>query len=113
MIQTPYYLIDRAKLARNMAIMDRLREGSGAKTLLALKCFATWPVFDQMRQHMDGTTSSSLYELRLGRQKFGGETHAYSVAWSDHEIAEAVGYADKISWNASTTSRPASPAACA
>lgn len=99
MIQTPFYLIDRAKLARNMAIMDDLRMASGAKTLLALKCFATWPVFDQMRQHMDGTTSSSLYELKLGREKFGKETHAYSVAWSDHEIAEAVGYADKIIFN--------------
>lgn len=99
MIQTPFYLIDRAKLSRNMAIMDQLRAGSGAKTLLALKCFATWPVFDQMREHMDGTTSSSLYELRLGREKFGKETHAYSVAWSDHEIAEAVGYADKIIFN--------------
>ena len=86
-------------VARNMEIMDRLREESGAKTLLALKCFATWPVFDQMRQHMDGTTSSSLYELRLGREKFGRETHAYSVGWSDHEIAEAVGYADKIIFN--------------
>ena len=99
MIQTPFYLIDRAKLARNMGLMDQLRQGSGAKTLLALKCFATWPVFDQMREHMDGTTSSSLYELRLGREKFGKETHAYSVAWSDHEIAEAVGYADKIIFN--------------
>ncbi|OYU17492.1 MAG: carboxynorspermidine decarboxylase [Rhodobacteraceae bacterium PARR1] len=99
MIQTPFYLIDRAKLARNMAIMDQLRHGSGAKTLLALKCFATWPVFDQMREHMDGTTSSSLYELRLGREKFGKETHAYSVAWADNEVAEAVGYADKIIFN--------------
>lgn len=99
MIQTPFYLIDRAKLARNMAIMDQLRAGSGAKTLLALKCFATWPVFDQMRDHMDGTTSSSLYELRLGREKFGKETHAYSVAWADNEVAEAVGYADKIIFN--------------
>ena len=99
MIQTPFYLIDRAKLARNMAIMDQLRQGSGAKTLLALKCFATWPVFDQMREHMDGTTSSSLYELRLGREKFGKETHAYSVAWADNEVAEAVGYADKIIFN--------------
>lgn len=99
MIQTPYYLIDRAKLAHNMEIMDRLRAGSGAKTLLALKCFATWGVFDQMAAHMDGTTSSSLYELRLGREKFGKETHAYSVAWADHEIAEAVGYADKIIFN--------------
>jgi carboxynorspermidine decarboxylase len=99
MIQTPFYLIDRAKLARNMAVMDELRSASGAKCLLALKCFATWGVFGQMRAHMDGTTSSSLYELKLGREEFGGETHAYSVAWADHEIAEAVGYADKIIFN--------------
>ncbi|MCB6179392.1 carboxynorspermidine decarboxylase [Rhodobacter sp. Har01] len=99
MIQTPYYLIDRARLARNMAVMDELRVASGAKCLLALKCFATWGVFGQMRAHMDGTTSSSLYELRLGREEFGGETHAYSVGWADHEIAEAVGYADKIIFN--------------
>jgi carboxynorspermidine decarboxylase len=99
MIQTPYYLIDRAALARNMAIMDELRSLSGAKCLLALKCFATWPVFEQMAQHMDGTTSSSLYELRLGHEKFGKETHAYSVGWADHEIEEAVGYADKIIFN--------------
>ena len=99
MIQTPYYLIDKAKLLANMQIIDRLREGSGAKALLALKCFATWSAFDLMREHMDGTTSSSLYELRLGREKFGKETHAYSVAWADHEIAEAVSYADKIIFN--------------
>ena len=99
MTETPYYLIDRARLARNMAVMDELRAASGAKVLLALKCFATWPVFDQMAAHMDGTTSSSLYELRLGREKFGRETHAYSVGWADHEIEEAVGYADKIIFN--------------
>ncbi|MEI2805744.1 carboxynorspermidine decarboxylase [Albidovulum sp.] len=99
MLQTPFYLIDKAKLLRNMEIIDRLRQGSGAKALLALKCFATWSVFDLMREHMDGTTSSSLFELRLGREKFGKETHAYSVAWADHEIAEAVSYADKIIFN--------------
>ena len=99
MIPTPYYLIDKTKLAANMAKIDRLRALSGAKCLLALKCFATWPAFDAMRDHMDGTTSSSLYELRLGREKFGHETHAYSVAWADDEVDEAVGYADKIIFN--------------
>ena len=48
---------------------------------------------------MDGTTSSSLNEVRLGRTRFGGETHAYSVAWADHEIDEAVAHADKIIFN--------------
>jgi carboxynorspermidine decarboxylase len=80
MIQTPYYLIDKSKLLRNLRKMQYVREHSGAKTLLALKCFATWSVFDLMRQYMDGTTSSSLNEVKLGRGKFGGETHAYSVA---------------------------------
>ncbi|MHC5306056.1 carboxynorspermidine decarboxylase [Bartonella sp. LJL80] len=99
MLQTPYYLIDKSKLMRNMETVARLRELSGAKALLALKCFATWGVFDFMADYMDGTTSSSLYELRLGHEKFGKETHAYSVAWADYEIDEAIGYADKIIFN--------------
>lgn len=98
-MQTPFYLIDKSALRRNMEQVARLREASGAKALLALKCFATWSVFDFMRDYMDGTTSSSLFELRLGREEFGKETHAYSVAWADHEIDEAVSYADKIIFN--------------
>ncbi|MHA6686679.1 carboxynorspermidine decarboxylase [Mesorhizobium sp. A556] len=99
MMQTPYYLIDKAKLLRNLERIAYLREKSGAKALLALKCFATWSAFDFMRPYMDGTTSSSLNEVRLGRTRFGGETHAYSVAWADHEIDEAVTHADKIIFN--------------
>jgi carboxynorspermidine decarboxylase len=98
-MQTPFYLIDKSALRRNMEQVARLREASGAKALLALKCFATWSVFDVMRDYMDGTTSSSLFELRLGHEEFGKETHAYSVAWADHEIDEAVSYSDKIIFN--------------
>lgn len=99
MIQTPYYLIDKTKLRGNMEKIAYVREKSGAKALLALKCFATWSVFDLMREYMDGTTSSSLHEVRLGREKFGGETHAYSVAYGDNEIEEVIGHADKIIFN--------------
>src|SRR5690554_5099183 len=100
-LTTPYYLIDKTALQRNLDIIDYVREHSGAKVLLALKCFATWSVFDQMRRHIDGTTSSSLYEVKLGHQKFGGETHAYSVAYADHEIEEVVAHCDKIIFNSS------------
>ncbi len=98
-LATPYYLIDESALARNLERVDVLRAASGAKCLLALKCFATWSTFPQIAPHMDGTTSSSLNELKLGREKFGGETHAYSVAWSDGEIDEAIANADKIIFN--------------
>ena len=90
-MQTPYYLIDKSRLLPNMEKIAWLREQSGAKALLALKCFATWSVFDMMSEYMDGTTSSSLFEVKLGREKFPGETHAYSVAWAPHEIDEVLG----------------------
>ena len=60
-LRTPYYLIDEAGLKKNLEIIRLIREESGAKSVLALKCFSTWCVFDLMRQYMDGTTSSSLY----------------------------------------------------
>lgn len=104
---TPYYLLDEAAIVANMQIIARLCELSGAKALLALKCFATWGVFDVMRPFLHGTTSSSLNEVRLGYETFGKdkgsdnkkETHAYSVAYSADEIDEVLSYADKIIFN--------------
>ncbi|OXL21499.1 carboxynorspermidine decarboxylase [Psychrobacter sp. DAB_AL32B] len=104
---TPYYLLDEAAIVANMQIIARLCELSGAKALLALKCFATWGVFDVMQPYLHGTTSSSLNEVRLGYETFGKgrdsenkkETHAYSVAYSADEIPEVLEYADKIIFN--------------
>jgi len=98
-LQTPYYLIDESRLQKNMGKMQYVREKSGAKSVLALKCFSTWQVFPLMKEYMDGTTSSSLNEARLGHEKFGKETHAYSVAWSEKEVKEVRTFATKIIFN--------------
>jgi len=98
-IATPYYLIDEKKLLRNMQIIQQVRQISGAKSLLALKCFSTWCVFDLMKQYMDGTTSSSLFEARLGFEKFGKETHAYCVGYSQEDVLAVTQFADKIIFN--------------
>jgi len=82
--------------------MERIRfvqEQSGAKCMLALKCFSSWCAFDFMSQYLAGTTSSSLWEARLGHEKFGGETHGYSVAFAEDEMEEVVSYCDKIIFN--------------
>lgn len=98
-IQTPYYLIDESRLLKNMEKITYVREKSGAKSVMALKCFSTWSVFPLMSQYMDGTTSSSLNEARLGYEKFGKETHAYSVVWTPEEIDEVKKFATKIIFN--------------
>lgn len=98
-LTTPYYLIDERRLLKNLKIIKRVRDVSGAKSVLALKCFSTWCVFDLMKKYMDGTTSSSLYEARLGREKFGKEVHAYCVAFSADDVKKVKRYADKIIFN--------------
>lgn len=98
-LPTPCYLIDEARLLQNLEKIRLVRSRSGAKAVLALKCFSTWSVFDFMKPYMDGTTSSSAFEARLGAEKFGKETHAYSVAWSDEEITRVKEFASKIIFN--------------
>ena len=98
-LRTPYYLIDETALKKNLETIRLIREESGAKSVLALKCFSTWCVFDLMRQYMDGTTSSSLFEARLGREKFGKEVHAYSVVYSSEEVEAVREFADKVIFN--------------
>ena len=99
MIRTPYFLIDERRLVHNLEVVRHVRDESGAKSVLALKCFSTWSVFNLMREYLDGTTSSSLYEARLGREEFGGEVHAYSVAFTPDEVSAVSGLADKVIFN--------------
>jgi carboxynorspermidine decarboxylase len=98
-LRTPYYLLDETRLLRNLEKIKHVRERSGAKSVLALKCFSTWSVFPLMSKYMDGTTSSSLYEAKLGHERFGGETQAYSVAFSESDVREARTFASKIIFN--------------
>ena len=98
-LETPYYLIDEKKLLQNLKKIQHIRENSGAKCVLALKCFAAWCVFGLIRRYTDGTTSSSLYEARLGHEKFGKEVHAYCVAYKKPEMQQLKKFADKIIFN--------------
>ncbi|MGL4734142.1 MAG: carboxynorspermidine decarboxylase, partial [Enterovibrio sp.] len=98
-LKTPYFLIDEQKLLQNLQKAQQLKETSGVKLVLALKCFSTWGVFDLMKPHLDGTTSSGPYEVKLGYETFGGETHAYSVGYSKQDVLDVVDLCDKMIFN--------------
>jgi carboxynorspermidine decarboxylase len=98
-LRTPYYLIDESRLLRNLEKVATLRQRTGTRSVLALKCFSTWSVFDLMREYLDGATASSLYEARLGAEKLGKEVHAYSVAFAPEEVTAVRRYASKVIFN--------------
>ncbi|MDD9155391.1 carboxynorspermidine decarboxylase [Aliivibrio sp. S4TY2] len=98
-LKTPYFMIDEGKLIANLEVAKRLKDLSGVKLVLALKCFSTWGVFDIIKPYLDGSTSSGPYEVKLGHETFGGETHAYSVGYSEDDVKEVVDICDKMIFN--------------
>ena len=98
-LNTPYFMINEQALINNLEKVKQLKVISGAKLVLALKCFSTWGTFNTIKPYLDGTTSSGPYEVQLGHEKFGGETHAYSVGYSNADIEAVKPLADKIIFN--------------
>ncbi|MBP3532362.1 MAG: carboxynorspermidine decarboxylase [Thermoguttaceae bacterium] len=98
---TPYYIIDRALIRRNMRILADVQEQAGCRILLALKAFSTWGVFDEMSPYLSGVAASSLNEARLGYEHFSKEKdiHVYSPAYSLDEMRELCKYANHIVFN--------------
>lgn len=92
-------MIDEQKLIANLDKARYLKERSGVKLVLALKCFSTWGVFDLIKPYLDGTTSSGPYEVKLGHETFGGETHAYSVGYSEADVLEVADICNKMIFN--------------
>lgn len=99
MIPTPSFVVDRAALARNMAILSEVKRRTGCKILLALKAFSMYHVFDQMRAVLDGCCASSVHEAQLGREAFGGEVHAFAAAFSEPEMEALLGSVDHVTLN--------------
>ena len=98
-IPTPAYVLDVARLKRNLSTAARLKRETGCKILLATKAFALPVVFPLMRDVLDGTTASGLFEARLGREEFGKEVHVYVPAYKDSEFDALTQLADHIYFN--------------
>lgn len=96
---TPAYVVDIDKLRGTLERLQRVKKESGAKVLLATKAFALPAVFPIMREALDGTTASGLYEARLGREIFGKAVHVYSPAYDETEMRAIVQYADHVYFN--------------
>ena len=98
-VATPAFVVDEGLLADNLAILADVKEATGCKILLALKCFAMSSVFPLLRQTLDGVCCSSPHEARLGREEFGREVHSFAAAYSSDDIRQLATTSDHLVFN--------------
>ena len=99
MLPSPCYLVDERLLEKNLKILDCVQKESGAKIILATKAFSMFSTFPLIGKYLNGVTSSSLFEARLGYEEMGKEVHIFSPAYRMYEFNEIMKYSDHIIFN--------------
>lgn len=98
-LPTPCYLVDENLLLKNLEILKSVSDRTGCKILLAQKAFSMYHTYPLIKKFLAGTTSSSIFEARLGKELMGGETHIYAPAFIPREFKQVINLCDHIVFN--------------
>ena len=98
-VPTPSYLVYEELLEKNLRILAELAEDTGAKVLLAQKCFSMYHYYPLIGRYLSGTTASGIYEARLSQEEMGKENHVFKPAYEENEIPRLTAICDHIIFN--------------
>ena len=98
-MDTPIYIIEEARLRRNLQLIADVARRADVEIILAFKAFALWKTFPIFREYIRSTTASSLSEARLAFEEFGSRAHTYSPAYTDVEFDEILRCSSHLTFN--------------
>ena len=98
-VPTPSYLVYEELLEKNLRILADVAEDTGAKVLLAQKCFSMYHYYPLIGRYLSGTTASGIYEARLSQEEMGKENHVFKPAYEENEIPRLAAICDHIVFN--------------
>ena len=98
-LPSPCFVIDRKALKFNLEVLEKLKNKSNAKILIALKAFSTFSLAPLISEYLDGCCSSGLYESKLAKKYFSGEISTFSPAFKKDEFKEIASISNHVIFN--------------
>lgn len=99
-IPSPCYVLEETRLRKNLQLIARVRDESGAKIILALKGFAMWKAFPILKEYgFNEAAASGAIEARLAFEEMGSPAHTYSPSHRDTDFEQTLRYSSHISFN--------------
>lgn len=99
-IPTPCYIIDEAKLIKNLEILKTVQDRTGCKILLAQKAFSNFNFYPLISKYLCGTTASGINEALLCHEYMpNGENHVYAPAFTEKDMSKLIEICDHIVFN--------------
>ena len=101
-VRSPMYIVEEAKLRRNLQLIASVATRADVEIILAFKAFALWKTFPIFKEYIRSTTASSQSEAKLAFEEFGSRAHTYSPAYIDDEIGEIANCSSHLTFNSLT-----------
>ena len=101
-VRRPMYIVEEAKLRRNLELIASVSARAEVEIILAFKAFALWKTFPIFKEYIRSTTASSLSEAKLAFEEFGSRAHTYSPAYTEDEIGEIANCSSHLTFNSLT-----------
>lgn len=100
-IETPAFVYSERILLRFLNDLACMRLSSGCHVLFSIKSFAVPDALIVMAPHLDGFSTSSLFEAKLAREIIGssGTVHMVTPGYKTNEMEEVVEVSNYISFN--------------
>lgn len=96
---SPCYVVEEQLLRRNLELIREIAQKADIEIILAFKAFALWKTFPILREYIQHTTASSLFEAQLAYQEFGSPAHTFSPAYTEEEFSAIAAISSHLTFN--------------
>ena len=96
---SPCYVVEERLLRRNLELIREISQKADIEIILAFKAFALWKTFPILREYIQHTTASSLFEAQLAYKEFGSPAHTFSPAYTDEEFPSIAAISSHLTFN--------------
>lgn len=98
-VPSPCYVIEEELLRKNLELIRSVKERAGVNIILAFKAFAVWKAFPIIREYINHSTASSVYEAQMAYEEMGSPAHTYSPAYTADDFPLFMRYSNHITFN--------------
>jgi len=101
-IPSPCFVMEEELLRKNLTLIKSVKERAGVNIILAFKAFAMWKSFPIIREYVQCSTASSVYEAQLAYEEMGSLAHTFSPAYTNENFPMFMRYSSHITFNSLT-----------
>ncbi|MBF0430720.1 MAG: carboxynorspermidine decarboxylase [Fibrobacteria bacterium] len=98
-LPSPCFVLDEKILLWNLDVLEEVRDRAGITIIPALKGFAMWKTFPEIKKRFQGAAVSSLHETLLCKDELGVKSFAYAPVYKEVEIDTILKLSSHISFN--------------